>query len=467
MAVCRDRAFRVWGFYRVHGLFRPDTGGFGLTGRHAVRWVTDSHNGPNAHGFLAYVESAATQLLWLRDDGTLQCGFQDAHGESLPLVDGWAVHADPYWAHWIGFLDTGCHIRSKPAVQVVKHAGKHAWKHADDEHSSTVNFCLGINSGHWQMHGSTRKPRLPDKMAALDHLALSEGGTVTVTEIDLSPNGTHILQCWVGRSGGEDVVWVTAEDPTDATLDLAYGYFPGSSQTVKVQTPQQPLGNDSVAAGVIDKSLWLASRFETPPGQLATRPMQDPKHRRVLLRMTAQSGVAALTTLPPGDFLEDRATRRTPGGLVEWQGNHVLLIDVDRLVTHSPFSGFDDRTITQMRALILDDKGLVVAMVKRKKANQQFLPYLAVFDRSANQGWVAAVGPEEDEHELQDVDPWLNQTCAQSGPCWSKSLDDCRDTNPCTSDLCDAEHGGCYHVALPDGVSCSDAQVCVAGKCGG
>lgn len=50
--------------------------------------------------------------------------------------------------------------------------------------------------------------------------------------------------------------------------------------------------------------------------------------------------------------------------------------------------------------------------------------------------------------------------------CDKLSLGSCADKNPCTSDFCDAAHNGCYHVPLPDGITCSDAGgYCSAGQC--
>ena len=64
------------------------------------------------------------------------------------------------------------------------------------------------------------------------------------------------------------------------------------------------------------------------------------------------------------------------------------------------------------------------------------------------------------------ADTWGNTTCESSGNCWQKTYADCADSNPCTSDLCDAAHGGCYHVPLPDGITCSDSGGhCAAGTC--
>ena len=67
---------------------------------------------------------------------------------------------------------------------------------------------------------------------------------------------------------------------------------------------------------------------------------------------------------------------------------------------------------------------------------------------------------------IRRLDPWANASCAESGPCFNKSWNDCLDTNPCTADLCDAAHNGCYHVPLPDGATCTDSgNHCKAGTC--
>ena len=63
------------------------------------------------------------------------------------------------------------------------------------------------------------------------------------------------------------------------------------------------------------------------------------------------------------------------------------------------------------------------------------------------------------------TDPWLNASCADSGPCLSKSWADCSDGDPCTADRCDAQHGGCWHPAFDDGSLCGMGKTCKAGSC--
>ena len=79
-------------------------------------------------------------------------------------------------------------------------------------------------------------------------------------------------------------------------------------------------------------------------------------------------------------------------------------------------------------------------------------------ESAADAGWPAAA--------FGFADNWGNTKCETSGPCWQKNYADCTDSNPCTSDLCDAAHNGCYHVPLPEGITCSDTgSHCTAGTC--
>ena len=56
---------------------------------------------------------------------------------------------------------------------------------------------------------------------------------------------------------------------------------------------------------------------------------------------------------------------------------------------------------------------------------------------------------------LARVDAFGNPSCAASGPCMGKPVTACDDGAPCTADRCDAAHGGCWHVPLPNAVTCS------------
>ena len=66
---------------------------------------------------------------------------------------------------------------------------------------------------------------------------------------------------------------------------------------------------------------------------------------------------------------------------------------------------------------------------------------------------------------LLRTDPWGNATCTTSGPCAAKTLATCADTNPCTADLCDAAHNGCYHTNRPETSPCATGKTCKSGTC--
>lgn len=66
---------------------------------------------------------------------------------------------------------------------------------------------------------------------------------------------------------------------------------------------------------------------------------------------------------------------------------------------------------------------------------------------------------------LSRVDAFGNGTCESSGPCFGKKVADCDDGDPCTNDLCDVAHGGCYHEAFADDAPCSPGKICFQGKC--
>ncbi len=73
---------------------------------------------------------------------------------------------------------------------------------------------------------------------------------------------------------------------------------------------------------------------------------------------------------------------------------------------------------------------------------------------------------------LLRTDLFGSATCALSGPCIGKSIPDCSDGSPCTTDLCDAAHTGCWHgapaaFACDDGLKCTGPDVCANNTCTG
>lgn len=92
-------------------------------------------------------------------------------------------------------------------------------------------------------------------------------------------------------------------------------------------------------------------------------------------------------------------------------------------------------------------------------ANSAGLVIAGTYDPSLNKK------PSEVKLWLAETDYFGNSTCATSGPCASKPADACADGNPCTADLCDAAHSGCWHQNLADGVTCATGKKCAAGVC--
>lgn len=68
-------------------------------------------------------------------------------------------------------------------------------------------------------------------------------------------------------------------------------------------------------------------------------------------------------------------------------------------------------------------------------------------------------------NRLARSDAFGNLTCLESGPCADKPASYCADNDPCTSDRCDAVHGGCWHDPLQEGAPCKPGMSCKAGSC--
>ena len=71
----------------------------------------------------------------------------------------------------------------------------------------------------------------------------------------------------------------------------------------------------------------------------------------------------------------------------------------------------------------------------------------------------------DDKAWIVRTDLFGNETCASSGPCAAFKDSACSDANPCTTDSCDAAHGGCWHAPLPGGTPCGAGKLCAVGVC--
>jgi hypothetical protein len=80
-------------------------------------------------------------------------------------------------------------------------------------------------------------------------------------------------------------------------------------------------------------------------------------------------------------------------------------------------------------------------------------------------GYAKPLPPTAQAAKILRTDAFGNLPCATSGPCAGKPFGGCDAANPCTADLCDAAHNGCWHADLPDKATCGTGKACQAGKC--
>ena len=68
---------------------------------------------------------------------------------------------------------------------------------------------------------------------------------------------------------------------------------------------------------------------------------------------------------------------------------------------------------------------------------------------------------------LSIIDAFGNTSCATSGTCFTLNASSCNDNNPCTSDRCDSDHGGCWYEPIADSPACDDGNPCTTDGCDG
>lgn len=80
-------------------------------------------------------------------------------------------------------------------------------------------------------------------------------------------------------------------------------------------------------------------------------------------------------------------------------------------------------------------------------------------------GGFAVVGTSHDVANSDNLtllrtDFYGNSTCVTSGICEQNDWNTCDDLQPCTADLCDASHSGCWHASLTEQSACNDGLFC-------
>ena len=96
---------------------------------------------------------------------------------------------------------------------------------------------------------------------------------------------------------------------------------------------------------------------------------------------------------------------------------------------------------------------------------QQKVGNLSTSIASLSDGWIIAGQTGGNGFHLTRTDLWGNASCVASGTCAGLNVSDCDDGNPCTADLCDAAHNGCWHTNMTNGIACGYGAVCGAGTC--
>ncbi len=169
---------------------------------------------------------------------------------------------------------------------------------------------------------------------------------------------------------------------------------------------------------------------------------------KFLLRFHADTGAA----LEP---------RQLPGA----HAYRAAIVDGKPVSIWSHPAGPTVKATTPYEILWLAPEGFVAGMRSAKLPGDLWLQGATPMRTKDLVYWVGGGIANEDRLAVGLADLWGNATCETSGPCWQKTYADCADPNPCTSDLCDAAHSGCFHEPLPDGVECGQGKVCKAGIC--
>jgi len=189
-------------------------------------------------------------------------------------------------------------------------------------------------------------------------------------------------------------------------------------------------------------------------------------------RMAALPGEAGFALIGSSQTTKIWALRTSPTGDVIWQrtlegqGAHGLIALADgSVVIGAKFAGGDSGGI---RLAHLDPAGNLLWSVDYASPTMlAATPWDLAHTPAGNlalAGW-ASQGGGIQKAFLMRTDPWGNATCATSGPCAALAATACSDANPCTTDLCDAAHNGCYHTPLADGSPCGGTKACAAGVC--
>ncbi len=326
----------------------------------------------------------------------------------------------PAFANW--FWRASCTTSTGYAIDVSVNGVREIW----------LNDAIGqLIAKHqadpWQMDGL--RPDGLQRTADGVIVPGSVGGNLTLTELD----------------GQANVLWQKAYPlPANATPEhlvvLSDGYAVGVSLPAGYEIVRMNQSGDLLwtvpVVGVVE--MWGDSGPLVAAGDdILVLPVETvpPSCNVRVLRVNAKGVTVADTLVPTGCATLASATR-VPGGL---------------LLTGGSVYVYQPDTVWR-----LDAWGNLLWTAGWPQSAEHFPDPRAIAD-----GFLFV----DTWDRLLRTDPWLNSSCATSGPCLGKNHEGCSDGNPCTADRCDATHFGCWHAPLPEGAICGLGQWCESGVC--
>ncbi len=354
---------------------------------------------------------AGGKLLWSQNYGG--SGYEFAHAIAALADGGFALAGSTSSAEFLG----GQKGVTEAWLVRTNADGNELWSHTFGGTGwDSANAMATLADGGMALAGRTKSTDLPGGSKQLDDtdfwlVRTNAGGTLL----------------WSQAYGGSDV-----EEATAMTV-LADGGFALAGSTNSTDLP-----GGQKSAGWRD--LWLVRT--------------DAGGKLLWSQTYGGSGwdfAWSMTALPDGGLAVAGSTSSTdlPGGQKSAGYDDAWLVRTDaagKLLWNRTYGSSQDDYASAV--ITLPDGGLALA----GRMHSTYLPCGGKSSYAGANAW------------LLRTDPWGHISCAEAGPCASKTLADCDDAKPCTADLCDGKTG-CTHTNLADGSNCGGGKTCAAGVC--
>jgi formylglycine-generating enzyme required for sulfatase activity len=353
------------------------------------------------------------------------------------------------WSHDFGFaeiahdaavLPDGIALLSGSAVlRTLNTTGDLVWQQQFG--TGNEGFALAIDSGI-ALAGDTEAPA-GDSDGWLAHVDLSGGATWTATfggagadgfyGAAVSNSGFALAGVTNSSGAGGSDFWLVRTDASGVKLwEKTYGGAGDDTAWSVVALPDgYLLAGDTASKGAGGVDAWLV-RTDLNGAKLWDHTYGGKQFDSALQVLAV-----------PGGFAFSGTTASTGAG-----GNEMWLVRTDDFGNKMfgfPYGGAGDDGGSHL-ALLPNGFGLF--------------------------GYTNSKTPGTKQAWLLTTDLFGNTSCAKSTVCIGKTFADCSDGSPCTTDLCDAAHSGCFHgapaaFACDDGLKCTGPDVCTSNVCGG